>query len=262
MTCSYYFQVSKSSSDFWNGLKLTWKKCADLPVKCCATSVAELDGKVYVAVEGSDIYNSVIPLMYDSYEDKWFVLAELPYYWFSLVVVPYKKQLLAIGGVSSDDEVTNEVFAWDEGNNKWTTPYPNMPTARCKFSCISHRSSVIVAGGMTCLNLWKLTEAVEVLHTTEHKSRISKSQWSIVQQLPHAVCEPVPLIVDDTLYIASGFDNNKHNTCNIVTASLPELIQSSDKKTGSVWHKLPDMPYSSSSVIHYQGRLIVLNGDH
>ena len=37
-----------------------------------------------------------------------------------------------------------------------------------------------------------------------------------------------------------------------------QLLQTMD---GKVWHKLPDMPYSSWSINHYQGRLIVFNGD-
>ena len=254
-------QVSKSSSGFWNDLNLTWKRCADLPVKCRAISVAELDGKVYVAVIDSD-YGDFVPLIYDFYKDEWSKLPELPCYWFSLVAVPYKKQVLAIGGLTSKDEFSNKVFAWDQDNKRWTTPYPNMPTARCRSSCISHGSSVIVSGGMTCRNPCQLTRAVEVLYLTEHESWFSKSQWRTVQQLPHVVYEAVPLITDDKLYIVSGYDNDGQSTCNIVTASLPELLQSSDKKTGNVWHKLPDMPYSSWSIIHYQGRLIIFNGDH
>ena len=244
----------------WNDLKLTWKRCADLPVRCRASSVAELDGKVYVAISSND--HDLVPLMYDSYKDEWSVLPELPCYWFSLVAVPYKKQVLAIGELTSKDEFSNKVFAWDQDNKRWTTPYPNMPTARCLSSCISHGSAVIVAGGVKCQDPSKLTGAVEVLHIKEHKRLLSKSQWSIVQQLPHVVYEAVPLIIDDTLYIVSGYNDDDESTCNIVTASLPELLQSSDKKTGNVWHKLPDMPYSSWSIIHYQGRLIILNGDY
>ena len=256
----YCFQVSKSSSDFWNCLKLTWKKCADLPVKCCATSVAELDGIAYVAVSrnNSHLYS---PLVYDPYKDEWSVLPNLPHVYYSLVAVPYKKQLLAIGGLTRNGEVSNNVFAWDEDNKRWTTPYPNMPTARYLCSCISHGSSVIVAGGVTYQYPWQVTGAVEVLHLKEHEGLFSKSQWSIVQQLPHAVITAVPLIIDDKLYIVSGFNNDNQGTRNIVTASLPELLQSSDKKTGNVWHKLPDMPYTSWAIT-YQGRLIILNGDH
>ena len=230
-------------------------------MRCCATSVAELDGKVYVAIGGSRNYKFV-PLMYDSHKDEWSVLPELPFSRFSLVAVPYKHQLLAIGGLAHYNEVSNKVFAWDNDNKRWTIPYPNMPTARYDASCTSHGSSVIVAGGVSLqYHLQRSTGAVEVLHITEHGTR-SKSYWGVVEQLPHVVYEAVPLIIDDTLYIVSGFDNDNLSTCNIVTASLPELLQSSDKKTGNVWHKLPDMPYTSWAIIHYQGRLIVLNGDH
>ena len=63
------FQVNKSSSDFWNNLKVTWQQCADLPGKCWVTAVAELDGKVYVSGQsGGGGYTN--PLMYDSNKDQ------------------------------------------------------------------------------------------------------------------------------------------------------------------------------------------------
>ena len=120
-------------------------------------------------------------------------LPQLPYAWYSLVAVPYKKEILAIGGLTSIQKVTNKVFAWDEDNKRWTTPYTNMPTARSKPSCVSYGSAVIVAGGRTCYYPRKSTGAVEVLYITEQRS---KSHWSVVEQLPHIVCEAVPLIID------------------------------------------------------------------
>ena len=124
------------------------------------------------------------------------------------------------------------------------------------------QSAVIVAGGVMCMNPLKLTAAVEVLHITGHSSGLSESYWSVVKPLPHVVYGAVPLKIADNLYIAVGYDDDHESTCNMVTASLPELLQSSDKKTGSVWKKLPDMPYSSCSISHYQGRFIIFNGDH
>ena len=217
-----------------------------------------MDDKVYVAVLGNKgCYCD--PLVYDSCMDKWSVLPVLPHISFSLVAVPYKKQLLAIGGVSGD-KISNKVFAWDENNKKWTTPYSDMPTARYDCCSISHGSAVIVAGGVTCRNPYTLTGVVEVL---QFGSWFSRSYWSVVEQLPYAVHEALPLIIDDNLYIAVGYDDNYESTCNIVTASLPEVLQSSIKKTrsGEVWNKLPDMPCSSWSMTHYQGRLIIFNGD-
>ena len=262
------FQVNKSSSDFWNNLKLTWQQCADLPEKYWATSVAELDGKVYAAITDSK-YAHFNPLMYDSSKDQWSVLPELPYVNFSLVTVPDRKQLLAIGGtvsIGGVDKITNKVFLWDEMNRKWTTPYPNMPTARFNCSIISHGSKVIVAGGVTCWDPWTMTRAVEVLYIKEY-GLFTKSHWSMVELFPHFVRNAVPLIVNNKLYITVGYDKKLGaSTCNniIVTASLPELLQSSNKKTSNdpvtVWCKLPDMPYSSSSINHYQGHLITFCG--
>ena len=260
------FQVNKSSSDFWNSLKATWQQCADLPNKCWANSVAELDEKVYATLISSEgAY--VNPLVYDSSKDQWSSLPVLPYCNFSLVTLPDRKQLLAIGGKVNNNgvvEITNKVFLWDEENRKWTTPYPNMPTARCWCSSISHRSTVIVAGGVTCWDPWTMTRAVEVLHIKEH-SLFTKSHWSVVEQLPHVVDEAIPLIVNDKLYIAVGYNEQYGpTTCNVVTVSLPELLQSNNKNTSSsqVWNKLPDMPYSSISINHYQGHLITFGGGY
>ena len=248
---SVMFQVNKSSSDFWNSHKLKWQQCANLPSKYFVTSVAELDGKVYVTIDDSK-YAYVKPLMYDFNKDQWSTLEALPCARYSLVTVPDRKQLLAIGGMMINNEVTevsNKVFLWDEENGKWTTPYPNMPTARCYCSSISHGSTVIVAGGITFWDTFVMTRAVELLHIKE-RSLFTRSHWSVVEQLPQVVHNAIPLIVNDKLYIAAGHDNeNRGTTCNIVTAYLPALLESSNKNTSSsqVWYKLSDMPYSTYS---------------
>ena len=259
------FQVNKSSSDFWNNLKVTWQLCADIPGKCWVDSVAELDGKVYVSgYSGRGVY--LFPFMYDSNKDQWSTLPELPYGRFSLVTVTEKKQLLAIGGAIKNNgvvEFSNKVFLSDEKYNKWLTPYPNMPTARHDCSSISHGLTVIVAGGTTCHNPPTITRSVEVLHINDNN--LHDSYWSVVEQLPHVVWNAIPLIVNDKLYITQGYDTNPgSSTCNVVTASLPELLQSSNNNTSSsqVWSKLPDMPYSSHSINHYQGHLITFTGGH
>ena len=259
------FQVNKSSSDFWNNLKVTWQQCTDLPRKCWALSVAELDGKVYVSgYSGTGAYT--FPFMYDSNKDQWSTLPALPYVAFSLVTVTEKKQLLAIGGAINNNgvvEYSNKVFLWDEKYNKWLTPYPNMPTARSASPSISHRLTVIVAGGVTCWDPPTMTRSVEVLHINDNN--LHDSYWSMVEQLPHVVCQAIPRIINDKLYITQGIETlASSTTCNVVTASLPELLQSSNNNTSSsqVWSKLPDMPYSSFSINHYQGHLITFTEGH
>ena len=256
--------MNKSSSDLWNNLKLTWQQCADLPVNCCADTVVELDGKVYVSVS-SHRGGCSTTFMYDSNEDQWSTLPNLPCWHFSLVTVTEKKQLLAIGGFTNNNgvvEMSNKVFLWDEKYKKWLTPYPNMPTARRRSSSSSHGLAVIVAGGITCQDPFTITRAVEVLHINDNN--LHDSYWSVVEQLPLVVYDAIPLIVNDKLYIAQGYDASPDSsTCNVVTASLPQLLQSSNNNTSSsqVWSKLPDMPYSSDCINHYQGHLITFTGD-
>ena len=239
-----------------------WQQCTDLPGKLWTTSIAELDGKVYIvvydaSVEGSRHY----PYVYDANRKKWSVLPELPSQQFSLVTVSSRKQLFAIGGVIMSDnivEVTNNVFLWDEKFGKWLTPYPDMPTARHSSSCASYESAVIIAGGVSRLNPQTMTRAVEVLQFTD-----TGSQWSVVDQLPHVTHEAVSLTVKDNLYIAGGYDDGGPSTCSIVSASLPQLLQSNNNtSSGQVWNKLPDMPYCSFAINHYQGHLITFTGDH
>ena len=222
-------------------------------MKRCISSITELDGKVYISV-----YYCCNPLVYDSHKDKWSELPKLPHTEFSLVTVPHKNQLLAIGGLSGN-KVSNTVFAWNEIYKKWTTPYPNMPTARCRLSSVSHGSIVIVAGGVTCPDPFIFTGAIEVLH---FGGWFSKPYWSVVEPLPYVVCEALPLIIDDNLYIAEGYDDSGGSTRNIVTASLLEILPGIiENRSGKVWKRLPDMPYSPWSITHYHGHLIIFNGD-
>ena len=247
---------------------MTWQQCDDLPNKSWVTSVAELDGKIYATlVDNENGYYA--PFTYDCNNDKWSSLPALSLIKFSLVTVPDTKQLLAIGGMVNNNgvfETSNKVFLWEEKNRKWSTPFPHMPTARCRCSSASHGSTVIVAGGITCCNRRIITRVVEVLHIKERNNSFTKSSWSVIEQLPHTVWDAIPLIFNEKLYITQGYETDPGtSTCSIVYASLPELLQSSNKNTsysGQVWKKLPDMPYSSYSINHFQGHLITFTGGY
>ena len=234
-----------------------------MPGKRWVTSITELSGKVYVSVEDSN-GSYIDPLVYDSDKDQWAILPPLPCAKFSLVAVHNMKQLLAIGGYTKRSGVIslfNSVFLWN-GIDSWLTTYPDMPTKRCHCTSVSYQSVVIVVGGTTSFDPYTLTRVVEVLHIND--GNLASSQWSVVERLPHVVCKSVPLLVDNQLYIATGTDNEVgFTTVSVVAASLPELLQSNNAtNTGQVWNKLPDMPYCSYSLNHYQGHLITFTGDY
>ena len=235
-----------------------------MPLKCFVTSVVELAGKVYVSIKGSQCAY-LNPLVYVIKDNRWSELPPLPHARFSLCVIPSKSQLLAIGGLKINDNivsVSSSVYSWNDSNSKWVNVYPDMSTSRWSSSSIGYQSTVVVAGGVTCLDPFTITRVVEVLHVNDHAP---DSYWTVVEQLPHIVYEAVPLIVNDRIYIATGNDRGKGgSTCSIISASLPELLQSSNNTVSAhsqVWNKVPDMPYCSYAINHYNDYLITFTGD-
>ena len=260
------YQLNRSSNAFWTNFNHTWQLCPEMPRKCWVTSVTEMDGKVYVAALLSDEF---APFMYDINKKEWSPMPMLARLYFVLVAVHSKKHLLAIGGLIDDlesgaDAVCDEIFLWDDNYKQWVIQYPNMPTPRCSVTAICYHSALIVAGGITSWRLWTLTRAVEVLHIND--SSLSDSHWSTVEQLPHVIYAAVPLLCNDTLYISSYLDcdDTHSNTFTLLTASVPKLLMSNNNSStssgDSLWNKLPNVPYSSHSMICYQGRLITFTG--
>ena len=232
-----------------------------MPAKCWVTSATEMDRKVYVSAITSAGF---APFMYDINTEQWSPMPVLLKVYFVLVAVHSKKHLLAIGG-SIGGILCDEVFLWEQEHKRWVMQYPNMPTPRCSITGICYHSTVIVAGGITHWEQWTLTRVVEVLHINDISP--SDSYWSTVEQLPHGIYAAIPLLCNDTLYISSYIDLH-FNTFTILTAPVPELLKSnnnnssSSSSSNSLWSKIPDAPYSSYSMICYQGRLITFTGIH
>ena len=93
--------------------------------------------------------------------------------------------------------VSNGVCSQKESDNRWVKSYPDMPTSCWSTSFFGYQSMVVVAGGVTCMDLFTITRAVKVLHMNDH------AHWSVVEGLSHTVYEAVPLIVNDNLYITT-----------------------------------------------------------
>ena len=199
------------------------------------------------------------PYKYDSNKNRWSSLPALSCIQFTLVTIPTLKQLLAIGGLQDSGVIaTDKVFVWE--GEKWTTPYPNMPTARFQSAAIHYQSKIIVAGGVIKSGPPRLmTRAVEVLHID--KNHLSNSYWSVVEQMPYISNQPGPLLIDDKLYITVGFNKIDQSQTDIAVVSIPALLQDHTYASGGqIWEKLPDLPYPSPSINAYQKRLVTFGG--
>ena len=250
---------------------MTWDKVADLPVKMISCCAVEMNGDVYVS--GRSCYTQYINVLHYSQANKtWSILSHLPCTHSSLAVVRSKSQLIAVGGIYADFEfdiendledgiptkVSCKVLTWDAQMENWVNAYPDMPTARCSATAVGHGSTVIVAGGVTG---WEpgvsSTQAVEVMNVNE--TTPSQSEWSMVQCLPHPSSFGIPLIINDQLYIVSGYSGSK-TTCGILTATIPALLTSKKEGTSCGWDRISDLPHDSLSISDYEGQLIVFGG--
>ena len=202
--------------------------------------------------------------MYDCNENRWDSLSTLPLNIlnFSLVAVKQINSILAIGGHTQyTNQISDQVFKWN-GIDCWLKDLPSMNIARYCSSTVSHDALVIVAGGIINQQPETSTKEIEVLS-------LNDLQWIRVEPLPHVVHGAIPLIIENSVYYAVGYDdqvrvnNRLDSTCNIVKAYIPDLLGNNNAtiNNGSVWKKLTDMPYSSWSFNYYKNNLIAFTGN-
>ncbi len=153
-----------------------------------------LNGKVYVgggwAARGEDDFTIQV---YSPQSDEWRRLPQCPVKWFAMAIV--NQQLVEMGGCSRNNQLQSTVLIWDSTSQDWTTPYPNMPTARCAAAAVSYQQFLVVAGG------YDLSErdlnTVDILNS-------STKQWITATPLPTAYYRLSPALVGDTLYLLGG----------------------------------------------------------
>ena len=168
-----------------------------------------MDGRVaYFRPRGS---KSVF--VYNSTTTKCSELPECPNYGFSLAMV--NSLLTAIGGLTSNSEVTNSLFSLTD--NKWTKRFPPMPTKRRLTAAVCSGRSLVVAGGVGEGN--KDLSTVEVMDT-------ETLQWSRTSRLPQPLREATATLCGDQVYMLGGFDQNDKQSKSVFTCSLAALLQS------------------------------------
>ena len=148
--------------------RITWKQCADLPIKIYAGYATIINGKVYCGGgETNDDNDKYTVYCYDPSQDKWITLPPLPVKYFGLGQINGK--LVAVGGEKKSDFMpTNDVYTYDKRSQKWKKIIPPMPTARHSPGVLSLQLALIVAGGDR--ELWAYISAVEIF-------KADTSQW-------------------------------------------------------------------------------------
>ena len=188
-------------------------------------------------------------LVYNIKSDEWSCLPKYRYKRFAMTVI--NSSLTVVGGRDpSTSKMTNQLAAFSSLSQRWTYPYPPMPTPREQPAVSTYDIWLVVAGGSRD---GRPLGTVEVLNT-------STKQWLSTSPLPTTYGIVTSTIDEDDWYIITV---NKQVLC----VSLPDLISQTiskltDSNSHELWCHLPDTPLSYPATIALHGALLVLGGDY
>ncbi len=208
-----------------------------------------LNGKVYVGGGDADKVNQFIIQVYSPERDGWSRLPECPVKWFAMAVV--NQQLVVVGGDSRDGRTQSAVLVWDSPSQQWTSPYPNMATARMSAAAVGYQHFLVVAGGDD--GSWLTT--VEILNT-------STKRWYTAAPLPVGCSDLTPALVGDTLYLLGGVSGLYSFNRQLFSNSLPALVShatSTPQAPPPTW-EVTDAELKRSTAVSLHNSLLAVGG--
>ena len=241
--------------------KITWEPCRDLPVGMDEAQTVVIGDRVYCSGGADDDDDEYLVFCYSPSEDSWNTLPHCDVRYFGLGQV--RGKLVTVGGMrKSDDEVTNEVYEFDEVTQSWKQSIPPMPTARHSLAVLSHHATLTVAGGRTGHTH---TSVVEIF-------REETSQWHTTEPLPFRWYAPSSVLINNRWYLLGGEaeeDQDFDQECAVcahvdllLQKALPRDPTSTDKDStsNSAWEVLPNTPDYESAAATFGATLLAVGG--
>ena len=218
-----------------------------------------ISGKVYCGGGESDYENHYQVYCYSPSEDTWNTLPACDVRRFGLGQV--RGKLVTVGGrKKTDDEVTNEVYEFDEVTRSWKQSIPTMPTARTSPAVLNHHSTLTVAGGNTGHGR---TAVVEVF-------REETSQWHTTEPLPFRWLSPSSLLINNRWYLLGGATEGEGYSNRAVCAHVGLFLQKAlphdqastdrDSTNNSAWEVLPNTPHYVPATATFGASLLAVGG--
>ena len=233
-------------------LQLDWRCGPDMPFAMGDyIQSVEVEGTVYVG--GGDDYkanNSYIVMAYDTQSCKWHTLP--PYSAEEFAMTTIHNKLVLVGGRHNRD-VVDQLGVWQTDINKWTHPFPPMPTPRSSPSATSYKHWLVVAGGCR-INGYTINfvSSVEVLN-------VDNNQWSTGPSTPTQWQSMKSTTIGDTWYLMGGYDALDIPAGGYYI-SLEALASHSATDGSNLCRKLPSLNYSYSCPLNIEGSLLAFGG--
>ena len=243
--------------------KITWKPCRDLPVGMYGVQTVVVRDRVYCgggdAVTADHDDQSRV-FCYSPSGNTWNPLPATNMLFFGLGQI--RGKIVAVGGLkTSDGEVTNEVYEFDEVSQSWKLSILPMPTARRSPAVLSHHSTLTVAGGSTGHTRISVVEIF----------REETSQWHTTEPLPFRWCDPSSLLINNRWYLLGGRADEEYYSNRAMCAHFDLLLQKAiphdkastdrDVTNNSAWEVLPNTPLYGLAAATFGTSLLAVGGN-
>ena len=232
-------------------VQLHWRCGPDMPVAMSGSiQSVEVDGTVYVGGGSTDKKSSdYLVMAYSTRSSQWHTLPQYSTRWFSMITIHGK--LVLLGGLTTDDSVSNELSQWQSDSNQWTHPFPAMPIPRYVSSAASYKHWLVVAGGLGPHGYCVHTEVLDV----------DNEQWSKGPATPTPWQDMKSTVIGDIWYIMGGWDA-RLAVPEVYSISLEDLTSHSTAEDSNVWRSLPSLDCTGSCPLNIGGSLLAIGGDH
>lgn len=203
-----------------------------------------------------------IIMQYNSQSEEWTELLQYRACDFAMTAV--KNHLVLVGGEEHDRKI-KKLGLWG-AENKWTHPYPEMPTARSDSTAVLYKEWLIVAGGISS-DFGVAVSCIEVLN-------IDNMQWHTGPPTPTSWAYMRSQVVGDTCYFMGGSTGKIGPLSGIITdkaysVSLPSLIGQLNSRNSrdrdrqirkEMWKKIHGLQIGCCTPLSIGGSLLVAGG--
>ena len=181
---------------------------------------------------------------YDPVNNSWSSPINTPYCNFAMTTLNSK--LLIAGGKDKTSKRTNELLTMDAGQLK---NYTKMITARSNATATGHQGMLIITGGSDDMHMYNKLSCTELFDS-------SNGQWYVTNDLPQPHSSLQSVIVDNTLYLLGGSNEDGKYSPAVFTAPLDTLSTHQLK-----WNTHQDTPFCASAPVSvYSTHLLIVGG--
>lgn len=245
-------------------LKVSWRRCADLPVPVSAPQVIKIKDYMYVGGGMRKSGDSSTLFQYSLSRDVWTLLPPCPTRQHGLATLD--DELITVGGRIQGQAVGMVCTYRDK---TWKQVLPDMPTPRYLLSTTSHGNRLIlVAGGTTSVGRNGESQRTDVVEIY-----IKDRYWVRTQPLPFPTSIFSISIVGSRCYILGGATTSDDQSCTTVYCSLLSLLACASPAEvrgehpttpcaqESCWRRLQGKhPLIFPSLVQLGGRLVAVGG--